>query len=127
MAQTVTRSQILSIFKKLHRVRQRAFKNDDLGLKVCRERINNGFRENRNVTSEEEISKLYKTAEEVEMVMRTQLVQLEKVDEKTFRMNIREETHKRPNYLFNPDAVIPIEKRTRKSRKCEEIKQPKGS
>lgn len=76
--------QLLSIFKKLHRVRQRAFKNDNHGLSVCRERINEGFRKNKNVSDEAEIYKLFKTAEEVETVMKTQLVQLEQVEEKTF-------------------------------------------
>lgn len=118
--------KILSIFKKLHRVRQRAFKNDSHGLSVCRERINEGFRKNKGVTEETERYKLFKTAEEVETVMRTQLVQLEQVEDNTFRMHIRDETYKRPNIPFNPDAEIPRIPRKSK-RKCNEMTEPKAS
>lgn len=119
-------SLLLSIFKKLHRVRQRAFKNDNHGLSVCRERINEGFRKNKNVSDEAEIYKLFKTAEEVETVMKTQLVQLEQVKENTFRMHIRDETYMRPNIPFNPDAEIPRIPRKSK-RKCNENTEPKAS
>ncbi|XP_056011875.1 complex III assembly factor LYRM7-like [Ostrea edulis] len=121
----VNRSQILSIFKKLHRVRQRAFKNDDFGLSVCRDRINDGFRKNINITDEAEVFKLYKTAEEVEMVMRTQLVQMEEVAGNTFRMNIREETHKRPNIPYDHEASISW--KARKPRRSNDRKAPKES
>ncbi|XP_021236038.1 complex III assembly factor LYRM7 isoform X2 [Numida meleagris] len=65
----------LRLFKLLHRTRQEVFKNDTRALEAARQKINDEFKNNQNETSEEKINELLKIASDVEMILRTSVIQ----------------------------------------------------
>lgn len=67
--------QVLKLFKLLHRTRQEVFKNDTKALEAARQKINEEFRNNRDETSEEKINELLKIASDVEVILRTSVIQ----------------------------------------------------
>nr|XP_031363193.1 complex III assembly factor LYRM7 isoform X2 [Lonchura striata domestica] len=69
-----SRGQVLKLFKLLHRTRQEVFKNDNKALEA-RQKINEEFRNNRDEASEEKINELLKIASDVEVILRTSVIQ----------------------------------------------------
>lgn len=67
--------QVLKLFKLLHRTRQEVFKNDTKALEAARQKINEEFRNNRDEKSEEKINELLKIASDVEVILRTSVIQ----------------------------------------------------
>ncbi|XP_027508926.1 complex III assembly factor LYRM7 isoform X1 [Corapipo altera] len=70
-----SRGQVLKLFKLLHRTRQEVFKNDTRALEAARQKINEEFRNNKDETSEEKINELLKIATDVELILRTSVIQ----------------------------------------------------
>ncbi|KAM6289619.1 complex III assembly factor LYRM7 isoform 1-T1 [Aegotheles albertisi] len=70
-----SRRQALKLFKLLHRTRQAVFKNDARALEAARQKINEEFKHNQNETSQEKINELLKIASDVEMILRTSVIQ----------------------------------------------------
>ncbi|XP_031952811.1 complex III assembly factor LYRM7 [Corvus moneduloides] len=70
-----SRGQVLKLFKLLHRTRQEVFKNDTKALEAARQKINEEFRNNRDEKSEEKINELLKIASDVEVILRTSVIQ----------------------------------------------------
>ncbi|XP_032531921.1 complex III assembly factor LYRM7 isoform X2 [Chiroxiphia lanceolata] len=70
-----SRGQVLKLFKLLHRTRQEVFKNDTRALEAARQKINEEFRNNKDETSEEKINELLKIASDVEVILRTSVIQ----------------------------------------------------
>ncbi|NXU53650.1 LYRM7 factor, partial [Turnix velox] len=66
---------VLKLFKLLHRTRQEVFKNDTRALEATRQKINEGFKNNVHEKSEEKINELLKMASDVEMILRTSVIQ----------------------------------------------------
>ncbi|XP_068279690.1 complex III assembly factor LYRM7 isoform X1 [Nyctibius grandis] len=66
---------VLKIFKLLHRTRQEVFKNDTRALEAARQKINEEFKNNQDETSEEKINELLKIASDVEVILRTSVIQ----------------------------------------------------
>ncbi|XP_007438421.1 complex III assembly factor LYRM7 [Python bivittatus] len=69
------RAEVLKIFKVLHRTRQTVFKNDTRSLDAARFKINEEFKNNRDETSPEKIAELIKLASDVEVILRTCVLQ----------------------------------------------------
>ncbi|XP_008638385.2 PREDICTED: complex III assembly factor LYRM7, partial [Corvus brachyrhynchos] len=72
---TFRESKVLKLFKLLHRTRQEVFKNDTKALEAARQKINEEFRNNRDEKSEEKINELLKIASDVEVILRTSVIQ----------------------------------------------------
>nr|XP_047902087.1 complex III assembly factor LYRM7 isoform X2 [Anser cygnoides] len=70
-----SRGRVLKLFKLLHRTRQEVFKNDTRALEAARQKINEEFKNNQNETSEEKINELLKIASDVEVILRTSVIQ----------------------------------------------------
>ncbi|KAM6227265.1 complex III assembly factor LYRM7 isoform 1-T1 [Spheniscus humboldti] len=70
-----SRGQVLKLFKLLHRTRQEVFKNDARALEAARQKINGEFKNNQDETSEEKINELLKIASDVEVILRTSVIQ----------------------------------------------------
>uniref|UniRef100_U3IDZ1 Complex III assembly factor LYRM7 n=2 Tax=Anas platyrhynchos TaxID=8839 RepID=U3IDZ1_ANAPP len=68
-------AKVLKLFKLLHRTRQEVFKNDTRALEAARQKINEEFKNNQNETSEEKINELLKIASDVEVILRTSVIQ----------------------------------------------------
>ncbi|NWI93284.1 LYRM7 factor, partial [Pitta sordida] len=58
-----------------HRTRQEVFKSDARALEAAREKINEEFRNYQDETSEEKIIELLKIASDVEVILRTSVIQ----------------------------------------------------
>lgn len=71
----VLRREVLHHFKKLHRTRLNKFQGDNHALKVVRDRINEEYRKNINITNEAAVKELNKFAQEVEHELRTNIIQ----------------------------------------------------
>ncbi|KAM6362843.1 complex III assembly factor LYRM7 isoform 1-T1 [Pluvialis apricaria] len=69
------RGQVLKLFKLLHRTRQEVFKNDTRALEAARQKINEEFKNNQDETSEEKINELLKIASDIEVILRTSVIQ----------------------------------------------------
>ncbi|XP_030910287.1 complex III assembly factor LYRM7 isoform X1 [Melopsittacus undulatus] len=69
------RRQVLQLFKSLHRTRQEVFKNDARALEAARQKINEEFKNHQDETSEEKINELLKIASDVEVILRTSVIQ----------------------------------------------------
>ncbi|XP_042722033.1 complex III assembly factor LYRM7 isoform X6 [Lagopus leucura] len=72
---SLVEEKALRLFKLLHRTRQEVFKNDTRALEAARQKINEEFRNNQSETSEEKINELLKIASDVEMILRTSVIQ----------------------------------------------------
>uniref|UniRef100_A0A8C4V5U4 Complex III assembly factor LYRM7 n=2 Tax=Falco TaxID=8952 RepID=A0A8C4V5U4_FALTI len=70
-----SRARVLKLFKLLHRTRQEVFKHDTRALEAARQKINEEFKNNQDETSEEKIKELLKIASDVEVILRTSVIQ----------------------------------------------------
>ncbi|XP_043656718.1 complex III assembly factor LYRM7 [Drosophila teissieri] len=107
------RRQVLSAFKKLHRTRQYVFQGDANALVAGRLKINESFLQNRNESSEDEIQKMIKLAQDVDLELRTNVIQAQKKEEGVYELRITPETTRLDNVVFNPDAIIEKPRRQR--------------
>uniref|UniRef100_A0A8D0E2J0 Complex III assembly factor LYRM7 n=1 Tax=Salvator merianae TaxID=96440 RepID=A0A8D0E2J0_SALMN len=67
--------EVLKLFKSLHRTRQHVFKDDTKALEAARLKINEEFKNNKEETSSEKITELMKIASDVEIILRTSVIQ----------------------------------------------------
>ncbi|KAF7250583.1 Complex III assembly factor LYRM7 [Varanus komodoensis] len=67
--------EILKLFRSLHRTRQQVFQNDSRALEAARLKINEEFRNNKDETSSERITELMKIGSDVEVILRTSVIQ----------------------------------------------------
>nr|XP_060493868.1 complex III assembly factor LYRM7 isoform X5 [Panthera onca] len=68
-------AKVLQLFKTLHRTRQQVFKNDTRALEAARIKINEEFKSNKSETSPKKIEELIKIGSDVELLLRTSVVQ----------------------------------------------------
>ncbi|XP_039495602.1 complex III assembly factor LYRM7 [Drosophila santomea] len=113
------RRQVLSAFKKLHRTRQYVFQGDANALVAGRLKINESFLQNRNESSEDEIQKMIKLAQDVDLELRTNVIQAQKKEEGVYELRITPETTRLDNVVFNPDAIIEKPRRQRGAKNTE--------
>uniref|UniRef100_A0A803YP81 Complex III assembly factor LYRM7 n=1 Tax=Meleagris gallopavo TaxID=9103 RepID=A0A803YP81_MELGA len=78
----------LRLFKLLHRTRQEVFKNDTRALEAARQKINEEFKNNQSETSEEKINELLKIASDVEVILRTSVIQAVHTDSDKISDNV---------------------------------------
>lgn len=69
------RMKVLRLFKLLHRTRQQVFKNDDRALEAARQKINEEFKKNKNLSSPEKVAEQMKIGTDVEILLRTSVIQ----------------------------------------------------
>ncbi|KAL7063807.1 hypothetical protein AAHC03_05521 [Spirometra sp. Aus1] len=88
----MSRARSLALFRQLHRTRQVVFAGDPDALAKVRERINSEFRANRSITDADELKRLWQYAEDVDVLLRKTVIQLE-YDEnnRRFKMNLRKD------------------------------------
>ncbi|GAB6031937.1 hypothetical protein CHUAL_010325 [Chamberlinius hualienensis] len=69
------RGEVLSCFRRLHRTRRLIFRGDQFALQATRKRINDEFRGSMLETDSEVIKEKIKLGNEVETLLRTQVIQ----------------------------------------------------
>ncbi|XP_062045204.1 complex III assembly factor LYRM7 isoform X2 [Lepus europaeus] len=67
-------AKVLQLFKTLHRTRQQVFKNDARALEA-RIKINEEFKSHKSETSPKKIEELMKIGSDVELLLRTSVIQ----------------------------------------------------
>ncbi|XP_064400626.1 complex III assembly factor LYRM7-like [Halichondria panicea] len=87
-----SRSEILRLYRKLHRTCRKVFVDDVEALNVFRRRIKDDFWKNRHMTEKEELTKVIDEATEAERFLRQNVVQLVQTNQDTYRVKIREDT-----------------------------------
>ncbi|XP_006166988.1 complex III assembly factor LYRM7-like [Tupaia chinensis] len=78
-------TKVLQLFKTLHRTRQQVFKNDARALEAARIKINEEFKSNKSETSPKKIEELMKIGSDVELLLRTSVVQGIHTDHNTLK------------------------------------------
>ncbi|KAM7143327.1 complex III assembly factor LYRM7 isoform 3-T3 [Molossus nigricans] len=76
---------VLQLFKTLHRTRQQVFKNDTRALEA-RIKINEEFKSNKNEASPKKIEELIKIGSDVELLLRTSVIQGIHTDHNTLKL-----------------------------------------
>ncbi|XP_006081647.1 complex III assembly factor LYRM7 isoform X2 [Myotis lucifugus] len=79
-------AKVLQLFKRLHRTRQQVFKNDTRALEAARVKINEEFKSNKNEASSKKIEELIKIGSDVELLLRTSVVQGIHTDHNTLKL-----------------------------------------
>lgn len=74
----MSKQDVLKAFKSLHRVAQTTFQGDNRAIEEARKRINLEFRKK----SEQELEEKLKVCREVEMILKHQVVQAVKSDDR---------------------------------------------
>ncbi|XP_067939224.1 complex III assembly factor LYRM7-like [Watersipora subatra] len=93
------RTQVLSLFKQLHRTRQMIFKGDNGTLREARHKINSEFRERAALVNAEEIKQSIEMGVEAELVLRKSVVQAmqKEPDSDIFTVRVNPETLRNKN------------------------------
>ncbi|XP_033617445.1 complex III assembly factor LYRM7 isoform X3 [Fukomys damarensis] len=78
-------AKVLQLFKTLHRTRQQVFKNDVRALEA-RIKINEEFKSNKSETSPRKIEELMKIGSDVELLLRTSVIQGIHTDHNTLKL-----------------------------------------
>uniref|UniRef100_A0A1B6FGY2 Complex III assembly factor LYRM7 n=1 Tax=Cuerna arida TaxID=1464854 RepID=A0A1B6FGY2_9HEMI len=94
------RRDALKIFKCLHRTRRSVFEGDTFALDATRDKLNEEFRKNKHLKNEGVIKKMLKFAEEVDLLLRTTVVQAKLVEPGKYQAKITEDTVKMNNNSF---------------------------
>ncbi|XP_059864897.1 complex III assembly factor LYRM7 isoform X1 [Lagenorhynchus albirostris] len=82
-------AKVLQLFKTLHRTRQQVFKNDARALEAARIKINEEFKCNKSETSPKKIEELIKIGSDVELILRTSVIQGIHTDHNTLKHRLR--------------------------------------
>lgn len=88
------------LYKTLHRTIQRVFAGDTRAMLAARDKVWEEFEKYKNVRSETSIKELLNQGWEAERTLSQLVVQMEKVEKDTYKMNIREENYKFENNPF---------------------------
>ncbi|XP_033037242.1 complex III assembly factor LYRM7 isoform X5 [Trachypithecus francoisi] len=83
-------AKVLQLFKTLHRTRQQVFKNDVRALEA-RIKINEEFKNNKSETSPKKIEELMKIGSDVELLLRTSVIQGIHTDHNTLKLVTRKD------------------------------------
>ncbi|CAB3236871.1 unnamed protein product [Arctia plantaginis] len=101
-----TRSLVLQSFKKLHRTRKKIFAGDEKALTAGRLKINEEYKKNKSVTNEDSIKTMIKFAEDVDMELKTQVIQAREVRPGVYEARITDETVKFENIPYDDNAIL---------------------
>lgn len=79
--------QVLNAFKRLHRTKDFVFQGDEKAVMGARVLINENFQKNKNVEDDGEIKKLLKLAKDVDVELRTNVIQAREKEPGVFGKN----------------------------------------
>ena len=82
-------SKVLQLYRQLHRTTKIVFKDDFASIGTVSAKIRGEFEKNRNVKNEAAIEELLKFGQESDEILRKFVLQIEQVDETTYRTHIR--------------------------------------
>ncbi|XP_074661957.1 complex III assembly factor LYRM7-like isoform X2 [Tubulanus polymorphus] len=119
------KTEVLSIFKRLHRTRLLTFRGDEQALIAGRKKINDEFKKFKETKELETIKYLLKSAEEAEEYLRTSVIQATQSNPGVFSAEITENTKLLDNtpYKYSPEETMrrtekQIQRRRTNNRDC---------
>ncbi|XP_058125066.1 complex III assembly factor LYRM7 [Anopheles ziemanni] len=112
------RREALRWYKILQRTKNDVFAGDFRTITAARQRIREEFIKNKDITDEKEIQEKIKIAKDVEVELRSSVVQAVRKQPTVFEARITPDTKKMDNVMFDPDAEIPPPR----SKKCSDKK-----
>uniref|UniRef100_A0A182IVI6 Complex III assembly factor LYRM7 n=2 Tax=Anopheles atroparvus TaxID=41427 RepID=A0A182IVI6_ANOAO len=101
------RREALRWYKILQRTKDEVFAGDFRTITAARQRIREEFIKNKDVTDEKEIKEKIKIAKDVEVELRSSVVQAVRKQPAVFEARITPDTKKMDNVMFDPDAELP--------------------
>ena len=116
--------EALKLYKSLHRTVQRVFKGDHRAMFAARDKVCEEFSKYKHVTNENSTRELLAQGWEAQKVLSQSVVQIQKVKEDKFQMNIRDETYKFENNPFRNDITDAeyrgANRKARKMKSCDD-------
>jgi len=117
--------EALRLYKTLHRTIQRVFVGDSRAMLAARDKVCQEFAKYRAVTSESSVTELVNQGWEAQKTLSQLVVQMEKVERDTYKINIRDENYKFENNPFRNDISdeeykAANRKSRRKKKACDE-------
>lgn len=79
-------AKVLQLFRTLHRTRQQVFKNDKRALEAARVKINEEFKKHKSEAAPEKIEEMLKMGSDVELLLRTSVIQGIHTDHNTLKL-----------------------------------------
>ncbi|XP_038121255.1 complex III assembly factor LYRM7 [Culex quinquefasciatus] len=108
------RKEALKWYKTLQRTKDQVFAGDQRAIEAARQRIREEYVKNKDLTNEKDIKEKIKIAHDVDLELRSAVVQAVKIDDNVYQAKITEETRKLENTMFDPNAELPPPR----SKKC---------
>ena len=120
----MSRQKSLELFKILHRTVRKVFHGDPVAIQAAQLKIKEEFNQNRFVDDEKIVKELQIYGHEVKDVLLKRVVQLEQIDEKKYKANIREEMEFGENTIYRDDVTQEEYKEANRSakKKCKSAK-----
>ncbi|XP_058462831.1 complex III assembly factor LYRM7 [Malaya genurostris] len=115
---SVLRREVLVCFRKLQRTKDKVFAGDRTTIEAARQRIREEFLKNKELTDEKDIKEKINIAKDVDVELRSSVVQAVKVEENVYQAVITDDTKKLNNTMFDPNAELPPPR----SKKCGDAK-----
>ncbi|KAL3271955.1 hypothetical protein HHI36_022425 [Cryptolaemus montrouzieri] len=105
------RRYVLQSFKTLHKTRKRIFSGDIGALENLRNKINQEYKQNKNINDADKIKEMIKFANEVEFELRTSVIQAVEVEPGKYEAKITADTLKLDNVPFKEICDVKVKKR----------------
>uniref|UniRef100_A0A2M4C3T6 Complex III assembly factor LYRM7 n=1 Tax=Anopheles marajoara TaxID=58244 RepID=A0A2M4C3T6_9DIPT len=112
------RREALRWYKILQRTKNEVFAGDFRTLTAARQRIREEYIKNKDLTDEKEIQEKIKIAKDVDVELRSSVVQAVRKNPTVFEARITPDTRKLDNVMFDPEAELPPPR----SKKCSDKK-----
>ncbi|XP_003727058.1 complex III assembly factor LYRM7 [Strongylocentrotus purpuratus] len=97
------RSQVLSLYKLLHRTSQKTFLGDAKALEAAQLRIRDEFNSNKDVSDPKALKKLLKTGQDVQLLLKTSVAQGIHKEDGRYSLRIHEHLLREDNAPFPCD------------------------
>ncbi|EAT32567.1 AAEL015292-PA [Aedes aegypti] len=101
------RRETLKWYKTLQRTKDQVFAGDHRTIEAARQRIREEFLKNKDLREEKDIQEKLKIARDVDIELRSTVVQAVKGDDNVYHAKITSDTKKMENTLFDPNAELP--------------------
>ncbi len=114
--------EVLRLYKSLNRTVQSVFRGDQVAQAAAYDKLRQEFGKNLNVENESKVTELIQYGRDCENILKQQVLQFEEIEEKRYRVNIREDMELEDALPFRDDITKEqYRERNRASRKkCSE-------
>ncbi|XP_037077370.1 complex III assembly factor LYRM7-like [Pollicipes pollicipes] len=98
------RTQVISAFKRIHRVKATVFAGDEAALNAARSKINGEYKKNKSLTNETAIKELIQFSKECEDVLKKTVMQATETEPGRYTLRISKDTYMWDNAPYREDG-----------------------